>query len=224
MAKKPGDPTGQDPEDQDEEDPASETGEDTEESESDDEGDGGTTAKGSDLDGMTPEQLKAEAKKLRDENARRRTENRTLKDREKAAAKDAERQKTDAERLVTLEQQSKEKDRRIASLLVGSELRDYVAEKHPDYLKLSKKIVRFVDLDDLDLDDIDSVREKVQEAVEDFVKDVPISTNGAPPVDSNGAPVGGVGRGPSRGGSPDQLSAQRRAELFPGIYKSPRQG
>lgn len=220
------DPNGQDPQDQDDDDlDQSDTGAGDGDDSSND-GEGGHKPTGSDFDKMTPEQLKAEALKLREENARRRQREKELKEQQRQQQKKADQAKTDAEKLAALEASDKEKDRRIASLAVGSELRDYLAENHPEYLKLSKRIVPFVDLDGLDLDDEDSVREKVKEAVEDFVKDVPISAtgNGTPPTDSSGRPVGGVGRAPSRGGTPDTQASARRAQLFPGIYKTPRQG
>jgi hypothetical protein len=122
-----------------------------------------------------------------------------------------------------LEASDKEKDQRIASLTIGNALRDYLADKHPDYLKLSNRISRFVDLDGVDLEDEDAVQEKVEEAVEAFVKDVPITAGQT--TDSNGVPVGGVGRVPAGGSGPnDKTSKDRLAELFPGIYKSPRSG
>lgn len=218
-----GDPNGQDPQDDGDDGSTDLEGQGAGDP-SDDDGDGGHTATGSDLEGMTSEQLRAEAIKLRTENARRRQREKESREREKAAQKAAEKQKTDAEKLVALENSDKVKDRTIATLFVGQELRDYVAEKHPEYLKLSKRILPFVDLEGLDVEDEDSVRDKVKEAVEAFVKEIPLSPQNGGALDSSGQPVGGVGRAPARGGTPDAASRARMAELFPGIYKTPRQG
>lgn len=222
MSKKLG-PDGQVLEGQDEEETEGSQEGSEEESESNGEEEG-HEATGTDLERMTQEQLKAEAIRLRTENARRRQREKDLREKQKKADEDAKKQKTDAERLSSLEATDKEKDLRIATLLVGSELRDYVAEKHPEYSKLVKRILPFVDLKDLDLEDEDAVREKVEKAVEDFVKDVPIAAGNGSPTDSTGTPVGGLGRSPARGSTPDATQKQRLGELFPGIYKTPRQG
>lgn len=207
--------------DSDDDDDQTGTGTGGTESDSNDDNDGDTGD--SDESNLTPEQLAAENKRLKDENAKRRIENKKLKDDRKKADDDAKKALSDAQRVGVLEASDKEKDQRIASLTIGNALRDYLADKHPDYLKLSNRISRFVDLDGVDLDDEDAIQEKVEEAVEAFVKDVPITAGQT--TDSNGVPVGGVGRVPAGGSGPnDKTSKDRLAELFPGIYKSPRSG
>jgi len=180
---------------------------------------GGQGATGSDLDGMSADQLKAEAIRLRNENARRR---KTASDlRKKQVAEEAARKGKPSP--DELESENGKLRRQVVELTVSTELQAYIAEKHPSYLKLSKRIAKFVDLDDVDLSDSDSIRDAVASAVDEFVSEVPISSkNGSaddePVTDANGRPVGSPGATPARKPAGDQTSRQRREKLFPSIY------
>lgn len=191
-----------------------------EEEEDEDEGEVESKPKpqGSDLDVMTPEQLKAEALRLRGENARRRTANKTLREQVVASQKASEGKPT----VEALLKENGELKGQVVQLRVEGTLRDYVAEKHPQYAKLTKRIAKFVDLEDVDLADSDSIRDAVASAVDDFVKEVPIGKNDdqeeRPVTDAQGRPVGSPGGSPSRRPAGDTSGVDRRKKLFPGIY------
>jgi len=181
-------------------------------------------ATGSDLDGMTPEQLRAEAIRLRNENARRRKTANDLR-KQRMAEENARKGKKSPD---DLEKENQSLQTQVVNLTVGSELRDYLAEKHPQYLRLSKRIAKFVDLDDVDLSDTDSIRDAVVAAVDEFVVEVPIAAKGESEsddkqvTDKDGRPVGAPGASPARRAAADTSAAERRKKLFPSIYGSPK--
>jgi len=231
VAKRVRGSNGQDPqgsaddtEDEDLEGTESEDEGEEEEDESGEAGESGSQgATGSDLDQMTPDQLKAEALKLRNENARRRKTASELR-KKQLADENARKGKPSPDEL---ESENRTLRRQVVDLTVSTELQAYIAEKHPQYLKLSKRIAKFVDLDDVDLGDSDSIRDAVASAVDEFVSEVPISAKGStgddePVLDDKGRPVGSPGATPARKPAGDQTSRQRREKLFPSIYSGPK--
>jgi len=205
--------------DEDEDDDQEEAGSGSESSSED---------KGSPLDKL-PKETKDELVRLRSENKRRREANRTLRE-QLAAATDSRKGKPTAD---DLEKENSVLRNQVLSLTVGGELRDYLADKHPQYLKLSKRIARFVDLEDVDLTDSDSVQDAVSAAVEEFVKEVPIAPekkrddddedeDSRRVVDQTGRPVGSASGRPARKSASDKSGADRRKTMFPGIYSGPK--
>lgn len=223
---------GQDPEgqaDEDEEDLEDSSSDESQDEDEEEDGEGaGSKPTGSDLSKLTPEQKDAEILRLREENARRRIATRKSRENEKKALDEAKKKQSDSEKMSTLEKENLKLTETISSLKVQSELRDYIAEKHPKYSKLAKRIAKFVDLDDVDLDDDDSIRDAVSQAVEDFVKEVPISAKDDEeddrpnPTDRFGRPVGGLGGIPARRAAADTSAKSRREKLFPNIYSGPK--
>lgn len=197
---------------------------DQEEEEEDDENKepSGQKPKGTDLDRLTPEQKDAEIIRLRQENARRRTANRSLREQVRAQEESRKGKKSPDD----LEKENSDLRAQVANLTVQGSLRDYVAEKHPEYAKLTRRIAKFVDLEDVDLNDPDSIQDAVASAVEEFVRDVPMSKgrqDDEPPVtDSSGRPVGAPGSAPARRAAGESGSLDRRKQLFPGIYSGPK--
>lgn len=197
---------------------------DEEEEGSEGEGGEGKKPSGSDLERLTPEQKDAEILRLRGENARRRAANKTLREQVKAQEESRKGKKS----ADDLEKENKDLAGQILSLRVEGELRDFIAEKHPKYAKLTKRIAKFVDLEDVDLNDPESLRDAVSTAVEDFVKEVPLGGEsegegeGRPVTDGQGRPVGSPGGTPARRSAGDAQSLERRKKLFPGIYTEPK--
>lgn len=226
MIKGAKDPTGQEPTDQDDDELDPNAGNEDEESSDDGDQEEDHEPTGSDLEKMTPAQLIAENKRLRKENARKRQ---AIKDARVAASKaetEASKRRTDTETIATLRTTNSTLASKLQERVVLDEIRDYVEGNHPAYLKLVKRIRPFVSVtvkDDEELDE-DSVRDKVKEAVEAFVKDVPLGADSGSQLDSGGRPIGGLNRTPSRGGSPDNEQKARVRKMFPAIYGQEPQG
>jgi DNA polymerase II small subunit/DNA polymerase delta subunit B len=221
----PDDPkTGQDPEEDPEEETEEESQEDDDEAESSSDDKGG---KPEDPLKMSPEAAAAEIARLRRENARRRTSEKNARKAAEEARKKASKDRTDAEKAAELETENKRLAAMLANQIVVGDVRDYVAEKHPQYAKLASRIAKDVDLDDLDPTDSDAVRDAVEAAVEAFVKDVPIGKpkdEDEPVTDNDGNPVSGGPARAARGGTADKSGDARRRELFPTIYGQTREG
>lgn len=170
---------------------------------------------GNDLRGMSQEQLVAEAVKLRREAANKRIKLREARDKVKAleqthADKDLQTRNT------ALENENATLRATNAGLTVGNALRDYLTEHHPQHIKLSKRIARFVETDGLDIEDEDEVQEAVKKAADEFIADLPpVSGNG----NGSGQPIGGIGRVPGRNAANDTAAKLRQKEAIPEAYK-----
>jgi hypothetical protein len=161
---------------------------------------------------LTPAELVAEIRKLRRENARRRTRERDARKEAQEAAKKKQADLASDERATLAEKKAEELAKKLQENNVSMAIRDVLADKYPGYLKLARRIAPFVELEE-DADE-EAIREAVEEAVESFVKEVPIKT------DASGTPVGGIGRGPSRTSQSDTSQPERLKKMFPGIYSN----
>jgi len=176
------------------------------------------------LQTKSSEELAAMVIKLRKENARRRVQTRDAKKAERdAAAKGT----PDLEAQLAAEKAARQhSDERTRELAVRSALTTYLADKHPEFVKLAPKIARFVEVDDADLDDDDLIADAVAEAVEDFVKDLPQPSSSSQttgqPTTASGKPAGGLGRSAGRGSGSDDSTKKKRSEMFPSVYQEPR--
>jgi len=171
---------------------------------------------GSDLTGKTQEELTREVLKLRRESARRRISEREAKRLAREANDKALADANLEDQLKAEREARQQSEERYRGLLVQSELDRYLASKHPEYVRSASKIARFIETDDLDFDDPDSVSDAVKSAVDDFIKDLPPVQSNQP---GNGQPVGGIGRAPGRSRGNDDAAKKALRETFPDAYR-----
>ena len=129
-----------------------------------------------------------------------------IEDAKAAAEVEEAKKRGEFEKLLAKEQGEHSKTRgQLRSTMIGMTLRDYLAEKHPEYVAKAKYMVPFIEMDEKA--DAEAMLKAVQKAADAWVTDNPLAPR------TPGGPAHQPARGTGQGGLDEARISELRARF-----------